>query len=147
MSKLRMRKLKEKFDKEFVLPFQRDVVKPNMTDEIWNWITSTYTPAILEEFAKWRNGEFVLGECRAMIATHEAKKVYHHSTGGQTTKRTWNRSVTGGVMKKRINKLLAKAEHIVRIDKNGNKKIVSVVPAQYIIDLLQEEFQDNIQKC
>ena len=49
MSKLRMRKLKEKFDKEFVLPFQRDVVKPNMTDEIWNWITSTYTPAILEE--------------------------------------------------------------------------------------------------
>ena len=50
-------------------------------------------------------------------------------------------------MKKRINKLLAKAEHMIRIDKNGNKKIVSVVPAQYIIDLLQEEFQDNIQKC
>ena len=42
-------------------------------------------------------------------------------------------------MKKRINKLLAKAEHMIRIDKNGNKKIVSVVPAQELIDLLQEE--------
>ena len=46
-----------------------------------------------------------------------------------------------------INKLLLKAEHMVRINKNGDKKVVSVIPAQYILDLLKEEFQDNIQKC
>jgi len=42
-------------------------------------------------------------------------------------------------MKKIINKLLLKAEYMIRIDKNGNKKVVSVVPVQELIDLLQEE--------
>ena len=28
---------------------------------------------------------------------------------------------------------------MIRIDKNGNKKVVSVVPVQELIDLLQEE--------
>jgi len=64
--------LKEKFDELYRLKFSSS--ERFTSDWMWNWITHEYTPAILEEFAKWRNGEFVLGECRAMIATHEAKK-------------------------------------------------------------------------
>ena len=62
---------KEKFE-DFLVKrgFKRNIIEESTGEvkELWKWIEQ-HDQRLLREFVEWRNGEYILKNCRALIST------------------------------------------------------------------------------